>query len=62
LIFSAEYLGRLSSETGKFCYLIRILQNIAEHPFLKSRLALKGGTAINLFYFELPRLSVEIYS
>lgn len=67
LIFSEEYLGRLTAETGfhvenleKLGYLIRILQDVAEHPFLKSRLALKGGTAINLFYFELPRLSVDI--
>ena len=67
MIFSEEYLGGLSAKTGfrienleKLSYLIRILQNIAEHPFLKSRLALKGGTAINLFYFKLPRLSVDI--
>ena len=26
----------------------------------KDKLALKGGTAINLFYRELPRLSVDI--
>jgi predicted nucleotidyltransferase component of viral defense system len=67
VIFSEEYLARLSSKTGfhvenleKLSYLIRILHNIVEHPFLKPRLALKGGTAINLFYFELPRLSVDI--
>ena len=30
------------------------------HPFLKDRLVLKGGTAINLFYLELLRLSVDI--
>ncbi|WP_455389460.1 nucleotidyl transferase AbiEii/AbiGii toxin family protein, partial [Petrachloros mirabilis] len=24
------------------------------------RLALKGGTALNLFYFDVPRLSVDI--
>ena len=67
MTFSKEYLRRLSAETGfqvetleRLSYLIRILQDIAEHPFLKPRLALKGGTAINLFYFDLPRLSVDI--
>jgi predicted nucleotidyltransferase component of viral defense system len=30
-------------------------------PYLKERLVLKGGTALNLFYFdEVPRLSVDI--
>ena len=30
------------------------------HPFLKGRLALKGGTALNLFIFDVPRLSIDI--
>ena len=30
------------------------------HPFLSGRLALKGGTAINLFVLDLPRLSVDV--
>jgi len=30
------------------------------HPFLNTRLVLKGGTAINLFYLDLARLSVDI--
>ena len=30
------------------------------HSFMKERLALKGGTAINLTVFNLPRLSVDI--
>jgi len=30
-------------------------------PYLKNRLVLKGGTALNLFYFDqIPRLSVDI--
>ena len=27
---------------------------------LKTRIALKGGSALNLFYFDVPRLSVDI--
>ena len=30
------------------------------HEFLRAHLLLKGGTAINLTVFELPRLSVDI--
>lgn len=36
--------------------LVRILPYVAEEDIF----ALKGGTAINLFYRDLPRLSVDI--
>jgi predicted nucleotidyltransferase component of viral defense system len=36
--------------------LISLLPLVAEHKCF----ALKGGTAINLFYKDLPRLSVDI--
>lgn len=44
----------------KVIHLINLLNAIQGHPFLKDRLALKGGTALNLFLFNLPRLSVDI--
>lgn len=40
--------------------LVRLLQGLRAHPFTKDRVALKGGTALNLFVFDLPRLSVDI--
>ncbi|MFU8797201.1 MAG: nucleotidyl transferase AbiEii/AbiGii toxin family protein [Gammaproteobacteria bacterium] len=41
--------------------LLDIFQQIIAVPFLQERLVLKGGTALNLFYFkQLPRLSVDI--
>jgi predicted nucleotidyltransferase component of viral defense system len=40
--------------------LMALLDALSSHPFLKSRIALKGGTALNLFHFEVPRLSVDI--
>ncbi len=40
--------------------LISLLNGFQEHPHLAGRFALKGGTALNLFYFDLPRLSVDI--
>lgn len=44
----------------KVAHLFSLLQSIWSHPFLKNRLVLKGGTALNLFIFNLPRLSVDI--
>src|SRR5260370_17160660 len=44
----------------KVWHLMAILDGISVHPFLKDRLFLKGGTALNLFFFDLPRLSVDI--
>ena len=40
--------------------LLALLDALGRHPFLKERLALKGGTALNLFHFDVPRLSVDI--
>ena len=44
----------------KVVRLKEILGWINDHPFLNQHLALKGGTAINLTIFDLPRLSVDI--
>jgi predicted nucleotidyltransferase component of viral defense system len=44
----------------KVLRLRELLTELHKHPFLQGKLVLKGGTAINLFYFDLPRLSVDI--
>jgi len=44
----------------KVIHLLNLLEGFNRHPFLKGRLALKGGTALNLFLFDVPRLSVDI--
>ncbi len=66
-MLTREQLQRAASESGfpidaieKVGRLIRLLDGIAAHPFLGPRVALKGGTALNLFVFELPRLSVDV--
>jgi predicted nucleotidyltransferase component of viral defense system len=38
----------------------RLILHFGRHPFLKPRFALKGGTALNLVWFDVPRLSVDI--
>jgi predicted nucleotidyltransferase component of viral defense system len=66
-VFSKEYLQKLSRQTGflpeglqKQMTLLDLLREISRHPLLRSKFALKGGTALNLFWFPLPRLSVDI--
>lgn len=44
----------------KVLRLLGILELIFSNPRLKDKYVLKGGTALNLFYFQLPRLSVDI--
>jgi len=41
-------------------HLLELLAEIHERQYLKPRLALHGGTALNLFHLDLPRLSVDI--
>lgn len=66
-MFSKEYLQKLSQQTGflpeglqKQMTLLDLLREISRHPLLQTKFALKGGTALNLFWFPLPRLSVDI--
>lgn len=44
----------------KVLRLTNILDYLNKNPITKNSLALKGGTAINLTIFNLPRLSVDI--
>lgn len=64
---SLQTLQRLASETGyqpgtleKVLRLLDLLQEIAADEILGERLALKGGTALNVFHLALDRLSVDI--
>ena len=40
--------------------LLDLLDEMERHPALRGTLALHGGTAINLFMLDVPRLSVDI--
>lgn len=40
--------------------LLDLLEELERHPSLGGKLALHGGTAINLFVLGIPRLSVDI--
>ena len=44
----------------KVLHLLHLLTTLNTHPSLKGKWVLKGGTALNLFVFRHPRLSVDI--
>jgi predicted nucleotidyltransferase component of viral defense system len=44
----------------KVIRLFGLLSAFRSHPYLHDKLVLKGGTALNLFYLDVPRLSVDI--
>jgi predicted nucleotidyltransferase component of viral defense system len=65
--YDSIVLSKLSSKLNvvrntleKVLRLAEILRFINSNDILKDNLALKGGTAINLLYSDLPRLSVDI--
>jgi predicted nucleotidyltransferase component of viral defense system len=60
LTAQAKELGFTRGTYEKVSRLIEILRFITETQELSDFLALKGGTAINLTIFNLPRLSVDI--
>jgi len=60
LYYEAESTGFRPEILEKVIYLIHLLNRFSEDPFLKDRFILKGGTALNLFCFNYPRLSVDI--
>ncbi len=65
--FSKQYLSDLALKTGfiketleKVLRLAEVLRFLNSDSVIGGKLALKGGTAINLTTVELPRLSVDI--
>lgn len=60
LTAQAEATGFRPDVLEKVAHLLGLLEVLGSHPFLKGKLVLKGGTALNLFVFNVPRLSVDI--
>ncbi|SHJ62570.1 hypothetical protein SAMN02745216_01999 [Desulfatibacillum alkenivorans DSM 16219] len=60
LMAEAERTGFRPDLLEKVVMLLHLLASFQNHPFLKGKLALKGGTALNLFFLNVPRLSVDI--
>jgi predicted nucleotidyltransferase component of viral defense system len=60
LAAEAEATGFRPDVLEKAAHLLGLLDAVRSHPYLKGKLVLKGGTALNLFVFDVPRLSVDI--
>ena len=67
MIYPLSEIKPIADKTGfniyvveKVVHLLNLLNMINSHPVLKGKLALKGGTALNLFIFDMPRLSIDI--
>ena len=56
----AKEQGFIRDNLEKVMRLVEILNYFHDSPLLSKSLVLKGGTAINLTVFQLPRLSVDI--
>lgn len=57
---TAKTTGFDADNLEKRLRLRELLTEFHKHPFLRGKLVLKGGTALNLFYLDLARLSVDI--
>lgn len=60
LLTEAATTGFRAEVLEKVLRLLALLEGLRSHPFLRGRFVLKGGTALNLFLFDVPRLSVDI--
>ncbi len=67
MVPSVGYIQRCAADTGfsaavleKVVRLGEVAADIARHPFLRERLLLKGGTALNLCFGAPERLSVDL--
>lgn len=67
MISDKDKLGKIAFQNGfnrdtyeKMCRLSEVLSVFSQDDLLSEVLALKGGTAINLAFLQVPRLSVDI--
>nr|MBN1229586.1 nucleotidyl transferase AbiEii/AbiGii toxin family protein [Anaerolineae bacterium] len=60
LLSDAAGTGFRADVLERVAHLLNVLTSIQSHVLLKDKYALKGGTALNLFFFDVPRLSVDI--
>ena len=56
----ARATGFPAVEVEKPARLLTLLDDLAAHPYLGERVALFGGTALNMFLLDVPRLSFDL--
>lgn len=60
LLAQAASTGFRPEVLEKVLRLVSLLNALSSNPLVGRKIALKGGTALNLFFLDLPRLSVDI--
>ncbi len=60
LLTQAASTGFRPEVLEKALRLVSLLNALSSSPLAGDKIALKGGTALNLFFLDLPRLSVDI--
>lgn len=60
LLLEAESTGFRAEILEKVILLLNLLNLFSQDSLLKDKLVLSGGTALNLFVFDIPRLSIDI--
>ena len=60
VVMLAQELNVQKQTLERVLRLIDVLKFINTDEYLKEKLALKGGTAINLVYYNYSRLSIDI--
>lgn len=67
MIISLEKLTAQAEATGfrpdvleKVAHLLELLDALNSHPFLKGKLALKGGTALNFLSLTFPGFQLTL--
>lgn len=55
-----EQTGFLKNTLEKMFRLLDVLSTLESNPMTKSAFVLKGGTALNLFILDFPRISIDI--
>ena len=56
----ARVTGFPAVDVDKAVRLLALLDDLADHPYLGERVSLFGGTAINMFLLDIPRLSFDL--
>lgn len=55
-----EQTGFLKNTLEKVFRLLDVLSTLKSNPVTKGAFVLKGGTALNLFILDFPRVSIDI--
>ena len=56
----AENKGFNQNPLEKALHLLNVLSKVDAHPGFAGSFVLKGGTGLNFFYYDVPRLSVDV--